>query len=139
MPIVGSSGRLYRSSGFRLDRHLPRRSSMQCTTRSFTMALVAYFTVALVPVSALANSEAVETARLLAILLDSGRVVVGANQPLINDKDKGEKGFTPDVFEKQLQAKFKERAGVDLMNVAGASISQQAKTLLPALVESSKK
>jgi hypothetical protein len=111
---------------------------MPYTIRVLTMALVACFTVALVPVSALANSEAVETGRLLAILLDSGRVVVGANQALINDKDKGDKGFTPDAFEKQLQAKFKERSGVDLTNLAGASIPQQAKTLLPALVASSK-
>jgi hypothetical protein len=47
---------------------------------------------------------------------------VGANQALINDKDKGDKGFTPDAFEKKLQAKFKERSGVDLTNLAGASI-----------------
>ena len=111
---------------------------MPYTIRAFTMALVTCVTVALLPLSALANSEAVETGRLLAILLDSGRVVVGANQVLINDKDKGDKGFTPDVFEKQLQAKFKERSGVDLKNLAGASIPQQAKTLLPALVGSSK-
>jgi hypothetical protein len=111
---------------------------MQHTIRSFRIALIACFTVALVPLSALANPEAVETGRLLAILLDSGRVVVGANQALINDKDKGDKGFTPDAFEKQLQAKFKERSGVDLANLAGASIPQQAKTLLPALVGSSK-
>jgi general secretion pathway protein A len=111
---------------------------MPYTIRAFTMALVTCVTVALLPLSALANSEAVETGRLLAILLDSGRVVVGANQALINDKDKGDKGFTPDVFEKQLQAKFKERSGVDLKNLAGASIPQQAKTLLPSLVGSSK-
>lgn len=80
-----------------------------------------------------------ETGRLLAILLDSGRVVVGANQALINDKDKGDKGFTPEAFAKQLQGKFKERSGVDLTNLADASVPQQAKTLLPALVESSKK
>src|SRR5438067_1085162 len=111
---------------------------MQHTIRVFTMALVACFTGAFLPLSALANPEAVETGRLLAILLDSGRVVVGANQALINDKDKGDKGFTPDVFEKQLQAKFKERSGVDLTNLAGANIPPQAKTLLPALVGSSK-
>src|SRR6476659_4253595 len=111
---------------------------MQPTVISFLTALLTCLMLALSPLSAFANPEAVETGRLLAILLDSGRVVVGANQALINDKDKGDKGFTPDAFEKQLQAKFKERSGVDLANLAGASIPQQAKTVLPALVGSSK-
>ena len=61
-----------------------------------------------------ADEDAVETGRLLAVLLDSGRVTIGANLPLINDPDKGDKGFTPEVFEKQLTDKFKERAKVDL-------------------------
>lgn len=69
------------------------------------------------PILALANPDAVETGRLLAILLDAGRVTVGANQPLINDQAKGDKGFTPEVFEKQLNEKFKERTGVDLGNL----------------------
>jgi hypothetical protein len=112
---------------------------MRSTVRPFKIALLACFTLALDPLSALANPEAVETGRLLAILLDSGRVVVGANQALINDKEKADKGFTPEAFEKQMQAKFKERSGVDLTNLAGASVPQQAKTLLPALVEASKK
>ena len=73
---------------------------MQPTVISFLSALLTCLMLALSPLSAFANPEAVETGRLLAILLDSGRVVVGANQALINDKDKGDKGFTPDVFEK---------------------------------------
>ena len=112
---------------------------MQPMVISFLTALLTCLMLALSPLSAFANPEAVETGRLLAILLDSGRVVVGANQALINDKDKGDKGFTPDVLEKQLQAKFKERSGVDLTNLAGASVPAQAKTLLPALVQASKK
>lgn len=112
---------------------------MRSTARPLKIALLVCFALALDSLSALANPEAAETGRLLAILLDSGRVVVGANQALINDKEKADKGFTPEVFEKQIQAKFKERSGVDLMNLAGASVPQQAKTLLPALVEASKK
>jgi hypothetical protein len=106
---------------------------------SFCVVLLTFFTVALAPLSALASADAVETGRLLAILLDSGRVVVGVNQPLINDKDKEDKGFTPEVFERQLQAKFKERSGIDLANLAGAAVPAQAKTLLPGLVAASKK
>jgi hypothetical protein len=92
------------------------------------------------PTMALAGSEqdASETGRLLAILLDSGRVTVGANQALINDAEKGDKGFTPEVFEKQLVEKFKERSGVDLANLKSANAPEMAKKLLPQLVGASK-
>src|SRR5215216_3005199 len=71
----------------------------------------------------------VETARLLAILLDSGRVVVGINQPLINDKTKGDKGFTPDAFEGQVRKQFQERTGVAL-----DSVPVEAKPLIADLI-----
>ncbi len=90
------------------------------------------------PILALANPDAVETGRLLAILLDTGRVTVGANQPLINNQAKGDKGFTPEVFEKQLNEKFKERTGVDLGNLRDTKVPEMAKKLLPQLVETSK-
>jgi hypothetical protein len=41
------------------------------------------------------EDEARESGRLLAVLLDSGRVASGHNQELINDPDKGHKSFTP--------------------------------------------
>src|SRR5207244_13300977 len=85
------------------------------------------------------EQDAAETGRLLAILLDSGRVTVGANQALINDAEKGDKGFTPEVFEKQLVEKFKERSGVDLTNLGSANVPEMAKKLLPQLVEASKR
>ena len=100
--------------------------------------LVALIGIGLTPGLARAQADAIETGRLLAILLDSGRVVVGANQTLINDSAKGDKGFTPEVFEKQLIDKFKERAGVDLANLKDAKIPDTAKKMLPQLVESSK-
>jgi len=85
-----------------------------------------------------ADSDAVETGRLLAVLLDSGRVTVGANLPLINDPDKGDKGFTPEAFEKQLTEKCKDRAKVDLADLKNAKVPDLAKKLLPQLVEASK-
>jgi hypothetical protein len=104
-----------------------------------TVLMAALFSVSFFPMIASANEDAVETGRLLAILLDSGRVVIGANQPLINDPDKGDKGFTPEVFEKQLTDKFKERAKVDLSKLKDEKVPEQAKLLLPQLVEASKK
>ena len=63
-------------------------------------AILGFIGAGLFPVMVSASEDAVETGRLLAILLDSGRVTVGANQSLINDPDKGDKGFTPEAFEK---------------------------------------
>ncbi len=94
--------------------------------------------IGIAPMRAFASPDDIETGRLLAILLDAGRVTIGANQPLINDATKGDKGFTPEVFEKQLIEKYKERAGVDLGNLKDAKIPEMAKKLLPQLVEASK-
>ncbi len=86
-----------------------------------------------------AKADAVETGRLLAILLDAGRATVGANQTLINDASKGDKGFTPAVFEKQLTNKFKERTGIDLTDLKNAKVPARTKLMLPQLVEVQKK
>ena len=85
-----------------------------------------------------ANPDPIETGRLLAILLDAGRVTVGANQSLINDPAKGDKGFTPEVFEKQLTLKFKDRTGIDLANLRDAKIPEMARKLLSQLLVISK-
>jgi general secretion pathway protein A len=79
-----------------------------------------------------------ETSRLLAILFDSGRLVVGMNQELINDVSKGDKGFTPDVFEKQLRAVFEQRTGINLSDSNG-QIPAIARPLLDRLVDESKR
>jgi general secretion pathway protein A len=108
-------------------------------TGIFGTGLLAIFLgIGLSPVQVFADSDAVETGRLLAVLLDAGRVTVGANLQLINDPEKGDKGFTPDVFEKQLVEKFKERAKVDLADLKNEKVPELAKKLLPQLVEASK-
>lgn len=104
----------------------------------FALSLLA-IGISVVPLPALANPDLVESGRLLAILLDAGRGTVAANQPLINDASKGDKGFTPDVFEKELIEKFKARSGVDLRNIKAATVPETAKSLLPELVAASKK
>lgn len=86
-----------------------------------------------------AGDEAVETGRLLAILLDAGRGAVAVNQPLINDASKGDKGFTPEVFAQQLADKFKGRTNVDLGNLKQSGVPDMAKKLLPELVEAAKR
>ena len=82
--------------------------------------------------------EIENTARLLAILLDSGRYVINENQDLFDDPTKGDKGFTPGVFERQLLDMFRSRAGIDLQDGNAARIPPRARELLPILVSVSK-
>jgi len=82
------------------------------------------------------QDEARETSRLLAILFDCGRVTVGMNQELINDPSKGDKGFTPEVFEKQVLALFEQRTGLSL---SSEKVPAMARPLLTRLLEESKK
>lgn len=83
--------------------------------------------------------DATETARLLAILLDTGRVTVADYQDVINDPAKGDKGFTPDVFEQRLGEQFRLRTGLSLAQVDKEPVPDMAKPLLIQLVEESKK
>lgn len=74
--------------------------------------------------------ELSETARLLAVLLDSGRVVLGRAQSTINNPRIGDKGFSSSVFEGQLRAEFQTRTRHDLHNLAVAPMPDSAKHLL---------
>lgn len=84
------------------------------------------------------RAEAEETARLLAKLLKAGRLVIERNQLLIDDQHKGDKGFTPEVFEQQLVQEFRQQTGVDLSKLqstpASITVPPLAKELLPAFV-----
>lgn len=88
------------------------------------------------------RAEAEETARLLAKLLQAGRLVIEQNQSLIDDPHKGDKGFTPDVFEQQLREGFRKRTGIDLNALSPKqtqfAVPPLAQELLPALIEASK-
>jgi type II secretory pathway predicted ATPase ExeA len=79
------------------------------------------------------SAELAETARLLTVLLDSGRVVVGKMQPTINNPRLEHKGFSSSAFEAQLRSQFLSRTGHDLRNLAPASMPERAKPLLVRL------
>lgn len=85
------------------------------------------------------QEDAGETGRLVAILLDAGRVTIAKNQDLINDATKANKGFTAAVFEQHLVAEFQERTGLALSTIEQAAIPPMAKPLLARLLEESKK
>jgi general secretion pathway protein A len=88
------------------------------------------------------RAEAEETARLLAKLLNAGRMVIDRNQLLIDDPHKGDKGFTPDVFEKQLIEEFRKQTSIDLSTLQTAPVSitvpPLARELLSAFIQASK-
>jgi general secretion pathway protein A len=99
--------------------------------------LLVAFTVS--PASAGQIEDASDAARLVAILLDAGRVTIARNQELINDPGIGDNGFTPAVFERQVIAEFQQRTGIALDNQESAGIPTMAKSLLARLLEESKK
>lgn len=78
------------------------------------------------------------TARLLAILLDSGRNVINEDLVLLDEQERSEKDFTPDLFERQLVDVFRSRSGIDLQDLDAARIPARAKRLLKELVLISK-
>lgn len=88
--------------------------------------------------AALSRSEAQEAAGLLAALLDAGRLVIDRNQSLIDDRRLGDKGFTPEVFEKQLKEEFLVRTGIDLARPSEVRVPPRSRDLLVALVQASK-
>lgn len=110
------------------------------TNRSMLLALMAsifLFAASVAETTAEDESSVRETARLLAILLDSGRVTIGNNQELINDPTQGDKHFTPEVFAAQTISLFKQRTGHDLNNLGSAQLPAMAKPLLEQLLKDS--
>ena len=70
----------------------------------------------------------------MAILLDTGRAAIANRQDLINDASKGNKGFTSDVFERQVAQEFQQRTGITLSNLEAAEVPEMAKPLLARLM-----
>lgn len=53
-------------------------------------------------------------ANLIAKLLVSCRAIIAQNQDLINDPEKGDKGFTGDIYINKVKAHFKNATGLDV-------------------------
>lgn len=68
--------------------------------------------------SLLASDKEESVAVALTEYLLSGREVLAANQKLINDPNKGNKGFTAEVYEQQLRKEFIRRTSVDITKMA---------------------
>ena len=113
--------------------------TMCWVARIASVVCAVVLSVSLSPPVAEDESAVRETGRLLAVLLDAGRVTIGKNQLLLNDPTQGDKGFTPEVFAQQTIAEFKQRTGHDLTNLADAPVPEMAKPLLARLLEESRK
>ncbi len=83
------------------------------------------------------REETEKTAQQLATLLNVGRLIVDRNQTLINDPRKGDKGFTPEVFEHEVVDEFIRQTHIDLKHLP-SHLPFLAKELLPQLLQSSK-
>ncbi|MGH7147092.1 MAG: Tll0287-like domain-containing protein [Nitrospiraceae bacterium] len=83
------------------------------------------------------REETEKTAQLLATLLNVGRLIVERNQTLIDDPRRGDKGFTPEVFERQVLDEFIRQTNIDLKHPS-SDFPALAKELLPVLLQSSK-
>jgi Protein of unknown function (DUF3365) len=103
--------------------------SVRVVARSVGGSILVWMLVTSSPVHA-ANEA--ETGELLVKLVQAGRVVVSENQELINDASKGDKGFTPKVFEGKQIAKFKEKTSIDLGKPDGSSQTRLLLSLLEA-------
>ncbi len=76
------------------------------------------------------RSDAIETGRLLAMLVDSGRLTIASHQALINDPEMDHIGLTGDVFPRQSFAAFQMRTGIDLMQLHQPRVPAMTKPLL---------
>ncbi len=73
--------------------------------------------VLMLSASAGAEEQLESIAMTVADYLTAGRVVVAENQQLINDSAKGDKGFTPEEYEKQVRLEFLMRSGIDIKSL----------------------
>lgn len=78
------------------------------------------------------------TARLLAILLDSGRAVINENQDGGKAVDADSKPKALSTFEQQLVDMFRARSGIDLRDLASSRIPEEAKQWLHIMLDVSK-
>ncbi len=102
-----------------------------------SMSLVFFLTWSTIGWAQALREETEQTAQHLAALLHVGRLIVERNQTLINDPRKGDKGFTPEVFEHEVVDEFIRQTDIDLKHLP-SHLPTLAKELLPLLLQSSK-
>ena len=102
-----------------------------------SLSLVFFLTCSSIGWAQAPREETETTAQHLATLLNVGRLIVERNQTRINDPRKGDKGFTPEVFEHEVVDEFIRQTDIDLKHLP-SHLPTLAKDLLPVLLQSSK-
>ena len=102
-----------------------------------SLSLVFFLTCSSIGRAQAPREETETTAQHLATLLNVGRLIVERNQTRINDPRKGDKGFTPEVFEHEVVDEFIRQTDIDLKHLP-SHLPTLAKDLLPVLLQSSK-
>jgi hypothetical protein len=82
--------------------------------------------------AAIADEAELRIGNALADMLRAGRSVVSANQPLINDPDVGDKGFTGEKLIGDAKAIYAERTGAPLL---AGDLSERDRRLLDAQMQ----
>lgn len=85
--------------------------------RAVAVALVVAVTGILWSGCLLASEKEEAVAIALSEYLLSARAVLAKNQQLINDPAKGDKGFTPEVYEQQVRMEFLSRTSTDISKI----------------------
>ncbi|MBC8551446.1 MAG: DUF3365 domain-containing protein [Candidatus Brocadiales bacterium] len=108
--------------------------------KSVFIGLFLVFTVLMtgVRVYAVDEKELEKQADLIAKLLVSCRTVIAQNQELFNDPEKGDKGFTGDVYISKVREHFKNATGMEVSD-SDASSTDPVKKSLGTLLASTKK
>jgi general secretion pathway protein A len=89
-----------------------------------TVTLLAIFSIILPGTASMAGCKAIkkdkaeETAKYIADIIVAGRGIVASSQGLINDPEKGDKGFTPEKVVAQIKERFKQMTGTDVESLS---------------------
>lgn len=102
-----------------------------------SLSLLFFLTWSTIGLAQSLREETEHTAQHLATLLHVGRVIIERNQTLINDPRKGDKGFTPEVFEHEVVNEFRRETDIDLKDYP-PHLPSLTKELLTLLLEASK-
>ncbi|GJQ58775.1 MAG: DUF3365 domain-containing protein [Candidatus Scalindua sp. AMX11] len=100
----------------------------------FVLLFVACMSIA--PLYAEDEKELEKRAELVSKLLVSCRAIIAEHQDLFNDPEKGDKGFTGDLYVSQLKKHFKDATGVEVSEDDANSADQTEKILGTLLVSS---
>lgn len=104
------------------------------------LAVAIFSAVTVFSANVLSAGEKEESvAMAMAEYLISARAVVAQNQKLINDATKGDKGFTPAVYEQQVRKEFLSRTSADITKMGdddfGKALSQIHESAKQVIVE----